>query len=151
MIADFAAAHGLSSAVLRYFKAPGADPDGEIGECHQPKTHLIPLALGAVSERGPSLTVFSDDYATPDGTCICDYVYVSDLAEAHVLALDQVLAERVSLTLNLGLGHGFCVSEIIAAIERVTGQSVPHLIGPRRDGDPPALIASVDMAFDLLE
>ena len=149
MIADFAAAHGLSSAVLRYFNAAGADPDGEIGECHQPETHLIPLALEAVT-GGPPLTLFGDDYATPDGTCIRDYVHVSDLAEAHVLALDQVLAGQVSLILNLGLGRGYSVREAIAAVERVTGRPVPHLFGPRRDGDPPILVARVAKAFDIL-
>ena len=151
MIADFAAAHGLSSAILRYFNAAGADPDGEIGECHQPETHLIPLALDAVSGGGPPLTVFGDDYATPDGTCIRDYVHVSDLADAHVLALDQILAGRVSIILNLGLGHGFSVREVIATIERVTGRSVPHVVGPRRLGEPPVLVARVDKAFELLE
>ena len=150
MIADVAAAHGLSTAVLRYFNASGADPDGEIGERHQPETHLIPLALQAITNASP-LTVFGDDYPTPDGTCIRDYVHVSDLANAHVLALDQVLAGRVSITLNLGIGYGFSVSEVIAAIERVTGRSVPYDIGPRRDGDPPVLVASVDKAFDLLK
>jgi len=150
MIADVAAAHGLSTAVLRYFNAAGADPDGEIGERHQPETHLIPLALQAITNASP-LTVFGDDYPTPDGTCIRDYVHVSDLANAHVLALDQVLAGRVSITLNLGIGYGFSVSEVIAAIERVTGRSVPYDIGPRRDGDPPVLVASVDKAFDLLK
>ena len=151
MIADFAAAHGLSTAALRYFNAAGGDPAVEIGECHQPETHLIPLALQAITGAAPPLTVFGDDYATPDGTCIRDYVHVTDLAEAHVLALDQVLARPVSLTLNLGIGHGFSVREVIAAIERVTGRPVPRTIGPRRDGDPPALVARVDKAFEQLD
>ena len=151
MIADFAAAHGLSSAVLRYFNAAGADPDGEIGECHQPETHLIPLALRAITGEASPLTVFGDDYATPDGTCIRDYVHVSDLAVAHVLALEQVLAGPVSMIMNLGIGHGFSVREVIAAVEQVTGRSVPRNLGDRRDGDPPILVAKVDKAFELLK
>lgn len=151
MIADFAAAHAMSTAVLRYFNAAGADRDAEIGECHHPETHLIPLALQAITGAASPLTVFGDDYSTRDGTCIRDYIHVSDLADAHVLALDQILAARASITLNLGIGHGFSVSEVIAAIERVTGRSVPYAIGPRRDGDPPMLVASVDKAIDLLK
>ena len=151
MIADFGAAHGLSTAVMRYFNAAGADPDGEIGECHVPETHLIPLALQAITGADSPLTVFGDDYGTPDGTCIRDYVHVSDLADAHILALEQVLAKRVSLTLNLGIGRGFSVREVITAIEQLTGLCVPHVVGPRRDGDPPILVANVDKAFEVLQ
>lgn len=141
MLRDFGAAHGLKSMALRYFNAAGADPDGDIGERHDPETHLIPLALDAVCGRGPPLTVFGDDYDTPDGTCIRDYIHVSDLAEAHVAALEALLSGKASEAYNLGTGHGFTVRQVLDAIERVTGQAVPHSIGPRRPGDPEALVS----------
>jgi UDP-glucose 4-epimerase len=132
--------HGLRSASLRYFNAAGADPDGRLGEDHRPETHLIPLVLDAAAGRRPPLTVFGDDYPTPDGTCIRDYIHVADLAVAHLLAL-EALAER-SLRYNLGNGTGYSVREVIATAERVTGRTVPHTIGARRAGDPPVLVAS---------
>ncbi|MFQ3623520.1 MAG: UDP-glucose 4-epimerase GalE [Acetobacteraceae bacterium] len=132
--------HGLRFACLRYFNAAGADPDGRLGEDHRPETHLIPLVLDAAAGRRPPLTVFGDDYDTPDGTCIRDYIHVADLASAHLLALEAIRGRSVRY--NLGNGTGYSVREVIAAAERVTGRRVPHAIGPRRAGDPPVLVAS---------
>ena len=132
--------HGLRSACLRYFNAAGAHPDGSIGEDHTPETHLIPLAIDAALGRCPPLTVFGDDYPTPDGTCVRDYVHVSDLAEAHLLALGPL--DQGSVTYNLGNGTGYSVREVITTVERVLGRPVPHAIGPRRPGDPAVLVAS---------
>lgn len=132
--------HGLNSAVLRYFNAAGADPAGKLGEDHDPETHLIPLAIDAVLGRRPPLSVFGTDYPTPDGTCIRDYVHVSDLAEAHLLALDHL--EHGSVTWNLGTETGHSVLEVLQAVERVAGRPVPHELAPRRAGDPPVLVAS---------
>ncbi len=134
--------HGLRSACLRYFNAAGADPDGRLGEDHNPETHLIPLAIDAALGRRPPLEVFGNDYATPDGTCIRDYVHVTDLADAHLRALDQ-LRER-SVTYNLGNGRGASVREVIRAVAEVTGRDVPHVMAPRRPGDPAVLVASAD-------
>jgi UDP-glucose 4-epimerase len=131
---------GLRSAVLRYFNAAGADPAGRLGEDHDPETHLIPLLIDAALGRRPPITVFGTDYDTPDGTCIRDYVHVSDLATAHSAVLD--LLETRSATFNLGSGHGHSVREVIAAVERVSGRTVPLQEGARRAGDPPALVAS---------
>jgi UDP-arabinose 4-epimerase len=146
MLADFAAAHGLKSAIMRYFNAAGASPQGEIGESHDPETHLIPLALDAAAGRGPPLTLFGEDYPTPDGTCIRDYIHVGDLADAHVLALDRLDASEGTRVFNLGVGAGVSVREILDAVERVTGKTVPHRIGPRRPGDPPVLVADASRA-----
>lgn len=146
MLGDFERAHGLRSAMLRYFNAAGASPDGEIGERHDPETHLIPLALDAVAGRGPDLTVFGDDYATPDGTCIRDYIHVGDLADAHVRALDYLIGGGATRAFNLGTGAGVSVREILDAIARVTGREVRHRIGPRRPGDPPVLISDAARA-----
>jgi UDP-glucose 4-epimerase len=132
--------HGLRSACLRYFNAAGADPAGRLGEDHAPETHLIPLVIDAALGRRAELSVFGDDYPTPDGTCVRDYVHVGDLADAHVRVLD-VLDGR-SVRYNLGNGTGFSVRAVIAAAERVTGRPVPHRIADRRPGDPPVLIAS---------
>jgi UDP-glucose 4-epimerase len=133
-------AHGLRSACLRYFNAAGADPAGRIGEDHEPETHLIPLAIGAALGTRPPLTVFGADYPTPDGTCIRDYVHVSDLAEAHLRVLDRLAAG--SCRYNLGSGTGYSVRQVIAAVERIGGRPVPHRFGPRREGDPAVLVAS---------
>ena len=141
MIADFAAAHGLRSAALRYFNAAGADPDGEIGESHEPESHLIPLAMQAVTGDGPPLTLFGDDYPTPDGTCIRDYIHVADLADAHVRALEQLVKRPGHDAFNLGTGRGASVREVLDAVERVAGTPVPHNIGPRRAGDPVELVS----------
>ncbi len=134
--------HGIRSAALRYFNAAGADPAGRAGEDHDPETHLVPLAIGAALGRRPPLTVFGTDYDTPDGTCIRDYVHVTDLAEAHLRVL-PLLDER-SVRFNLGNGTGYSVKQVIAAVEAVTGRKVPHSFGPRRAGDPAALVAAAD-------
>ncbi|MDW8399605.1 MAG: UDP-glucose 4-epimerase GalE [Acetobacteraceae bacterium] len=133
-------AYGLRCACLRYFNAAGADPALRTGEDHRPETHLIPLAIRAALGQGPALTVHGNDYPTPDGTAIRDYVHVSDLAAAHLAVLP--LLERGSVRFNLGTGRGHSVREVIAAVERVLGRPVPHRIGPRRAGDVPALVAS---------
>ncbi len=141
MIADFAAAHNLRSAALRYFNAAGADPDGETGECHDPESHLIPLAMQAVTGDSPPLTLFGDDYPTPDGTCIRDYIHVADLADAHVRALEQLDRRDGADAFNLGTGRGVSVRQVLDAVERVAGKPVPHSIGPRRAGDPAELVS----------
>jgi UDP-glucose 4-epimerase len=133
-------AHGLRSACLRYFNAAGADPGGRIGEDHEPETHLIPLAIGAALGTRPPLTVFGTDYPTPDGTCIRDYVHVTDLADAHLRVLARL--EHGSCRYNLGSGTGYSVREVIEAVERVGGRPVPHHFGERRAGDPAVLVAS---------
>lgn len=140
------AAHGLRTTVLRYFNAAGADPDGETGELHEPETHLIPLLCRAVLGDGPPLTVFGADYDTIDGTAVRDYVHVSDLADAHVLALKRLLEGGCSLTLNLGAGEGATVLQIIQAAEQATGRPVPYKMGPRREGDPVSLVANTHLA-----
>jgi len=132
--------HGLRSACLRYFNAAGADPSGEIGEDHAPETHLIPLCIGAAMGTRPALTVFGTDYATPDGTCIRDYVHVNDLAAAHLAVLP--LLETRSVRYNLGNGAGYSVRQVIESVERISGRKVPHSFGPRRPGDPAALVAA---------
>jgi UDP-glucose-4-epimerase GalE len=141
ILADVEEAHGLRWAALRYFNASGADPDGDLGECHEPETHLIPVALEAVAGLREPLELFGTDYPTPDGTCVRDYVHVTDLAEAHVLAIDALVAGRRVGARNLGAGRGRSNREVIAAVARVTGRSVPLREAPRRAGDPPALVA----------
>lgn len=143
-------AYGLRSARLRYFNAAGADDSGEIGELHDPETHLIPLALQATMAEGPELQVFGDDYPTPDGTCLRDYIHVNDLADAHVRALQHLEKGGESLAVNLGTGHGHSVLEVIHAAEAATGQPVRRKIGPRRPGDPPVLVADATKARDVL-
>jgi UDP-glucose-4-epimerase GalE len=135
--------HNLSSVCLRYFNASGADPEGRLGEEHQPETHLIPLLFQAVL-TGKPVTVFGDDYPTPDGTCIRDYIHVNDLAQAHILAVEYLLNGGASDKFNVGTGTGRSVMEVVRAVEEVTGQNVPYVIGPRRPGDPPALVAASD-------
>lgn len=149
LLADYAAAYGLGYAALRYFNAAGAAQDGAIGEDHQPETHLIPLALQVALGQRPHLDVFGDDYPTPDGTCIRDYIHVDDLAEAHVLALHQ-LQPGQGLKLNLGTGRGFSVREVLNACRAVTGRPIPARIAPRREGDPPALVAATAQAEQVL-
>jgi UDP-arabinose 4-epimerase len=134
-------AYGLRYALLRYFNAAGADPDGEIGEDHEPETHLIPLVIAAAQGRRRALEIFGDDYETTDGTAIRDYVHVCDLADAHVKALDRLIADAESLAVNLGTGEGHSIRDVIAAVERVSGKPVPAIMRPRRPGDPPALVA----------
>jgi UDP-glucose-4-epimerase GalE len=136
----FDAAHGLRSICLRYFNACGADPAGRRGEEHDPETHLIPLLLRAVRTGEPA-TVFGDDYPTPDGTCIRDYIHVTDLAAAHIAAVERLIAGASSDAFNVGAGRGHSVREVIGAVERITGRRVPYTVGPRRHGDPPSLVA----------
>lgn len=143
-------AWGLKSAALRYFNASGCSSDGVIGEDHCPETHLIPLVLMAIQGTVPELTVFGDDYQTPDGTCIRDYIHVEDLASAHLAALRKLLGGGNSLQCNLGTGIGISVKEIIEVAEEVTGKKVPVVYGPRRDGDPEQLLADPSLARELL-
>ncbi len=134
---------GLRSIALRYFNACGADPESGLGEEHEPETHLIPLLLRAVVSGKP-MTIFGDDYATPDGTCIRDYIHVADLAEAHLVAIEKLLAAGASDAFNVGTGAGQSVLEVMRAVEQVTGRKVPHEMGPRREGDPAILVANSD-------
>jgi UDP-arabinose 4-epimerase len=143
-------AYGLRSARLRYFNAAGADESGEIGELHDPETHLIPLALQASLPGDFQLQVFGSDYPTPDGTCLRDYIHVNDLADAHVRALQHLEQGGESIAVNLGTGRGNSVLEVIHAAEAATGQPVRRTIGPRRPGDPPALIADPSKAKEVL-
>jgi UDP-glucose 4-epimerase len=132
--------HGLRSICLRYFNASGADPEGRAGESHDPETHLIPLIFRAV-QTGEPVTLFGNDYATPDGTCIRDYIHVSDLARAHIAAVESLVGGGASKKYNVGTGHGYSVQEVLRTVEEVTGKPVPYQFGPRRDGDPPTLVA----------
>ena len=150
ILEDAATAYGLRSVALRYFNAAGASPDGTIGEAHDPETHLIPNALRAALGTGPALKLFGDDYPTPDGTCVRDYVHVDDLAQAHLLALEHLDANAGAHAFNLGNGQGFSVREVIAAAERVSGRAVPHSIEARRPGDPSILVASSEKARAVL-
>ncbi|MCG7626215.1 UDP-glucose 4-epimerase GalE [Epibacterium sp. MM17-32] len=146
IIRDTAAATGLRFAMLRYFNACGADPEGELHERHDPETHLIPLALMAAAGTGPGLKVFGTDYDTPDGTCVRDYIHVSDLADAHVAAMRWLLEGRQDLTVNLGTGHGHSILDILSAIERLSGRKPRWQAAPRRAGDPPVLVADPGLA-----
>ena len=141
----FERAYGLKWVALRYFNAAGADPDGEIGEDHSPEIHLIPRALEAVS-GGRGLQIFGDDYPTPDGTCLRDYIHVTDLADAHVKAVEALAETGRSSTYNLGTGTPHSVREVITAVERVTGRQVPWTLAPRRPGDPAVLYAAAHKA-----
>jgi UDP-glucose-4-epimerase GalE len=143
---EFDSAYGLRSVSLRYFNACGADPEGETGEAHDPETHLIPRVLGAVLGTITDLTVYGEDYDTPDGTCIRDYIHVTDLADAHVRALENLIAGGPSAAYNLGVGHGYSVREIIDAAEGVTGRSISFQKGPRRAGDPARLVSESSRA-----
>src|SRR5436190_2714773 len=145
-----AAAYGLRIALLRYFNACGADPDGELGERHDPETHLIPLAVDAASGRGPPLQIFGVDYPTADGTCERDFIHVSDLASAHVAALRHLTEGVEAVTLNLGTGRAYSILEILSTIERVTSSRVPVVRVPRRPGDPATLVADASRAKRLL-
>jgi UDP-arabinose 4-epimerase len=139
-------AYGMKYAALRYFNAAGADPDGEIGEAHDPETHLVPLVLATALGRRPQIDIYGTDYPTPDGSAVRDYIHVQDLAEAHVAALGHLLDGGASLTLNLGTGAGHSVREVIAAAERVTGRHIARREMARRAGDPPVLVADVARA-----
>jgi UDP-glucose 4-epimerase len=148
-LADYAYAYGWGYAALRYFNASGAAADGSIGEDHDPETHLIPLVLEVALGKRENVKIFGDDYPTPDGTCIRDYIHVDDLATAHLAALEQ-LAPGVALKLNLGTGNGASVLEVIEACRKETGHAIPAVVAPRREGDPPALVADASLANKVL-
>jgi UDP-glucose 4-epimerase len=157
LLRDFGRAYGLPSVIFRYFNAAGADPDGDIGEDHTPETHLIPRVLDVMSGREPYLQIFGDDYPTPDGTCIRDYIHVSDLADAHVLGLERLLrmrereeASKNPLIYNLGNGTGYSVQQVIETAKRVTGRGLLAHVAKRREGDPAQLVASATRARDEL-
>jgi UDP-glucose 4-epimerase len=146
MLRDFEAAHGLRHIIFRYFNVAGADADGEIGEFHQPETHLIPLMLEAIAGKRPALTIHGTDYETPDGSCIRDYLHVSDLVDAHVLGLKWLIDGRDSRVFNLGTGTGFSVREVLAQSGEITNRAVPVVEGPRRAGDCAKLVSGSDRA-----
>jgi len=150
LIAACAKAYGLTGVALRYFNASGADPEGLTGEAHDPESHLIPLAIEAALGFGPPLTVFGADFPTPDGSCVRDYIHVSDLAQAHVLALGMEKGEGPFTAMNLGVGTGRSVLEVIRAVDRATGRTTPYSIGNRRTGDPANLVAAPDLARERL-
>jgi UDP-glucose-4-epimerase GalE len=150
VLRDYEPAYGLRSVALRYFNAAGCDPDGEVGEDHEPETHLIPRVLMAADGVLPRVDVFGTDYPTPDGTCLRDYIHVADLADGHVRALDYLQRGGASTAINLGTGRAFSVREVIAAAERVTGRRIPVHEGPRRAGDPPVLVADATRARAVL-
>lgn len=145
-LADYDRAYGFKSVCLRYFNAAGADPEGQLGERHDPETHLIPLVLQAASGRRPHISVFGRDYDTPDGTCIRDYIHIEDLCSAHLLGLQSLMQGGASQSYNLGNGHGFSVQEVIDTARQVTGRNIPVVEAPRREGDPARLVADATMA-----
>ncbi len=150
ILGDFDRAHGLRFVTLRYFNAAGADPDGALGEMHEPETHLIPNILLSALGKRPALGVFGTDFPTPDGTAVRDYIHVSDLAAAHVLALRHLIAGGASEVVNLGTNRGYSVLEVVGAAEKVVGRKVPVEVLPRREGDVPMLLASREKARRLL-
>ena len=150
VLADYEQAYGFKSVCLRYFNAAGADPEGQLGERHDPETHLIPLVLQAASVRRPSISVFGRDYDTPDGTCIRDYIHIQDLCSAHWLALQSLLNGADSQAYNLGNGNGFSVQQVVDTAEQVTGRKISVLNGSRRDGDPARLVADSRLAREKL-
>ncbi|MQX36374.1 UDP-glucose 4-epimerase GalE [Roseospira navarrensis] len=150
ILRDFRQAHGLQEVCLRYFNAAGADPDGEIGEMHDPEPHLVPNILRAITGGRSVFDLMGDDYDTRDGTCIRDYVHVTDLARVHVDALDYLISGGAPLALNLGTGQGHTVREVVAAVERITGRTVPVRVLSRRPGDPPELVANASNAARVL-
>jgi UDP-glucose 4-epimerase len=145
-LGDYERAYGIKSVCLRYFNAAGADPEGQLGERHEPETHLIPLVLQAISGRRDKITVFGRDYDTPDGTCIRDYIHIVDLCSAHSLALRKLMETNISRRYNLGNGAGFSVQEVIAAAQKVTGKPIKVAEGERREGDPARLVADASLA-----
>jgi UDP-glucose 4-epimerase len=149
MLDDYAAAHSFGAAALRYFNAAGASPDGKIGEDHTPESHLIPIVLQVSLGQRQGISIFGQDYPTPDGTCVRDYVHVDDLASAHLAALERLQAAKV-LKVNLGTGRGYSVQEVIDACRRITGHAIPTASAPRRPGDPPELVADSRLARQLL-
>lgn len=151
ILADYRKAYGMKFAVLRYFNAAGADPDGEIGESHDPETHIIPLVLDAASGKRPEIKVFGTDYDTPDGSCIRDYIHVTDLADAHIRALHYLEEDGNSDFFNLGNAKGTSVLEVIASVKRVTGMDFTVTLSDRRPGDPAILVGSSDKAQKILK
>ncbi len=150
MLARAQQEHGLSWVALRYFNAAGADPEGETGEWHEPENHLIPLVLDAALGKNAAITINGDDYPTPDGTCVRDYIHVMDLADAHLLAWRYAIGNRGGTAFNLGTGRGASVLEVVKAARKVTGHNIPLRAGKRRDGDPPALVADSSYAQRVL-
>ncbi|NCC22180.1 MAG: UDP-glucose 4-epimerase GalE [Alphaproteobacteria bacterium] len=150
MIRDFSSAYGMRHAILRYFNAAGADPEAESGTAYPKDTHIIPILMNVAAGEAEGFKIFGDDYATPDGTAVRDYIHVTDLADAHVLALEAIAAGGSSLTLNLGTSKGSSVQEILEAARRVTGEPIQAALNPRRPGDPDILVANADKAKNLL-
>lgn len=149
LLQDYNTAYGINAIALRYFNAAGADPDGEIGEEHEPETHLIPLILKAAKE-GTKISIYGDDYDTPDGTCIRDYIHVTDLADAHIKALEYLLENKQSETFNLGTGQGYSVREVLDAARKITAKEIHESIAKRRAGDPASLVAKSSAAQNSL-
>lgn len=150
ILMDFDVAYGLKSVLFRYFNAAGADPDGLLGEDHEPETHLIPLVLMVALGKRESVSIFGTDYLTPDGTCIRDYIHVTDLADAHILGMEYLLQGGDTAVFNLGNGNGFSVKQVIEAAEKVAGRDIKILESDRRPGDPPILVGSSDKARNIL-
>ena len=151
MLRDVSAASNLKTAILRYFNVAGADPDGRSGQTLKDATHLIKVACQTVTGFRDHMTIYGDDYDTPDGTCLRDYIHVSDLADAHVLALDYILREQKNLLVNCGYGHGFSVREVVDTVCKVAGEELPVSIGARRPGDVPCIIATSEMIREVLD
>ncbi|MGK7346187.1 MAG: UDP-glucose 4-epimerase GalE [Candidatus Nitrospinota bacterium M3_3B_026] len=150
MALDLARSDGLRPVFLRYFNAAGADPEGELGEDHDPETHLIPIAIETALGRREGMTIYGDDYPTADGTCVRDYIHVTDLADAHLKALEYIMDGGAPDAFNLGSGRGYSVRQVIQTVERVTGSPVRAVTGARREGDPPELVASAEKAEKIL-
>jgi UDP-glucose 4-epimerase len=150
ILADFKNAHGLESIALRYFNAAGADPEGEVGEDHKPETHLIPLVLQTALGQRKQIEIFGDDYPTRDGSCIRDYIHITDLAQAHLLAVERLLHGESGDNFNLGNGEGYSVKEIVELAREITGQKIPAKIVEKRPGDPAVLVGSSQKAKDIL-
>ena len=146
MLGHFEAAHGIRHVIFRYFNVAGADPEGEIGECHRPETHLIPVMFEALDGQRDALVIHGTDWPTPDGTCVRDYIHVSDLVAAHLLGLERLRGGGASRVCNLGTGQGYSVRQVLDAVEAVAGRPVPHAFGPRRAGDVARLVAGADRA-----
>ncbi|KAF5061048.1 UDP-glucose 4-epimerase [anaerobic digester metagenome] len=151
VLKDYTSAYGLKYVSLRYFNAAGADPECEVGERHDPETHLIPLILDAARGKREDIKIFGTDYPTPDGTCIRDYIHVTDLADAHIKALKYLEAGGESEVFNLGNGNGFSVLEVIEEVRKVTGKEIKATETDRRPGDPPVLVGSSQKARDILK
>ena len=150
ILEDYRVAYGMNYCVLRYFNAAGADPEAEIGELHNPETHLIPLILDVAAGKREHISVFGDDYPTPDGTCIRDYIHIFDLASAHILAMEHIIKNKCSDNFNLGNGKGYSVKDVIKATAEITGRKISVQIQGRRAGDPPELVGSSEKAYNIL-